>query len=750
MFKYKQVVASVIDKSSVARWKKDLRVMTKIYKDLDPTTQDRERWDEARKLFLVFRDNFEEWIYQRLLPKETSDRARSPMEVTISKLAWDLRHHLDVFALFPVIYPSKTPNWSEFRSERDRNLRRYQGAANKLFKEIDIYLEVQRDQQVERRDPVEHFEISGIGVVVKNVGRGADDEAALDTFLRRLKQHAAKIARAGFGSAVRGLTVTLDFDIKKSEWDTAGRYVPNTDTLVMYPLGLVSERAEHGTFTHECGHRFYFKALSPSARQRWKTVMTERGVPIEQDDIDRYVALVKEVIDPARPNAVELRRVIPPKAKDEAEAAKFRELVHVPAGPIMGGPFDEQKFRELLSMSLGEFAQIEEITDYGNTDPMEAFAEVFRLWVDKGPHAVGPWTRQFFAETCRGGGVRLAGYLTDKLIALKVAALHDRKSLPHVAMEHDTERARLKYLEKHRKADPSNHTVRKTKKSPRGQASKSPFQSTAAELEGVAKQHQSDFEALAKHSVETYSSRRAKDDGHEELLDREFAKMAQPERAILIGGHILGRKFEAHLSEAEAELHEACFDRWRTTAGPYDYKGNGNAEDLELTSCKLQGLAGAFGFKGSLSPDDEELDKDGVVTQAMKDGAKDKKLLAYAKKMYDYQQAYYRHAGIEELTLYRGVKFPDTDKADEGAAVQIASREMASFTMDPAVAAHFGRVVKFKVPVRNVFASALVRPNLGSETNKESGCFHEAEVIVMGASELVGEAIGGQRTDDDE
>lgn len=418
--------AATIDRSSIERWRKDLRVMTKIYKDLG-VDEDSSKWDEARKLFQTFRNNFEEWVYKQLIPKE--DRDRSPLEALISKLAWELRYQLDGSMLFPVIRPSNVPDWSRFRNERERNLKRYQAAANKAFKEIDLYLETKLDARVERRNPVEHFEISGIGVVVKNSGRDESYEKEVEAFLRNLKRRVDGIRAAGFGHAVRGLTVTVDFDVPKSEFETSAKYTPSTDTLLIYPLGLVREDGRHGTFSHECGHRFYFKALSPSARQRWEVVMTERGVQIGQTDIDRFVELVKSKIDPERPNALDVEQVIVPMAKDESESAKFRELAGIPVGPIMGGTFDEARYRTGLSGRLGEFAQIEEISDYANSSPIEAFAEVFRIWVDRGPNTVKPWTREFFRETCRHGGAKLAAYDQCKLAALKVAARHQAREV---------------------------------------------------------------------------------------------------------------------------------------------------------------------------------------------------------------------------------------------------------------------------------------------------------------------------------
>src|SRR5262245_8498922 len=86
-------VARTIDKGTVDRWRKDLRVMTKIYRDLDadiPYDADEHRvreaeaaWEQARKLFSTFRENFADWVYKELLPKATTDRPETLLEKEI-------------------------------------------------------------------------------------------------------------------------------------------------------------------------------------------------------------------------------------------------------------------------------------------------------------------------------------------------------------------------------------------------------------------------------------------------------------------------------------------------------------------------------------------------------------------------------------------------------------------------------------------------------------------------------------------
>lgn len=327
-----------------------------------------------------------------------------------------------------------------------------------------------------------------------------------------------------------------------------------------------------------------------------------------------------------------------------------------------------------------------------------------------------------------------------------------------LAMEHASPEAMEKYLAAHPKADRRKHKVAPTGNASRGSPSTSAghksktqlsgiFKPSAAAISETLKQHQAKFEALDKEATkaaESFKPKYTPNDYVDDKTDRmtpAFANLPLAEKRLHVAGHKLGEHFESTLSKAESKIHDRYFERWRTTAGSYDREGYGNAADFDHSSQELQGLASSLGVAGKSAPDDEQANvaTKGDVDKARRKGAKDPKLQAYAKKLYDYQQAYFKHAGLKELTLYRGVNGATVDGASEGIAVSVDSRELASFTADPNVAKGFGRVIAFKVPVDRVFACSLVRPGIGSETHK--GSFGEAEFLIMGASDLVGTAM---------
>jgi hypothetical protein len=341
------------------------------------------------------------------------------------------------------------------------------------------------------------------------------------------------------------------------------------------------------------------------------------------------------------------------------------------------------------------------------------------------------------------------------------------------AMEHGTPEALNTYLQEHPKADRSNHSVKKKaprkKADPKSEAS-APTSRTHTELTGILKpspetletvveEHKAEFDKIneqAAHDAESFKSTEVtKDFGAEfpeiestDFMSQTYPKLSKAEKIIHVAGHKVGERFEKSLSKPEKNLHDRYLHNWHTSAGSWDEEGFDRPEDFNHDSQELQGWASSLGVSGHAAPEDEVADKvsKGGVTKARAKAAKDVKLSAYAKKMYDYQQAYFKNAGLKEITLYRGVKGPGVDGAVDGSKVKVQSRELSSFTADPNIAKTFGRVIEFKVPVERVFASSLVRPLIGSETSEHTS--KEAEFLIMGASDLEGQTIGKPITRD--
>ena len=415
MYSYDRRVALQIGPADTEKWRSDLRRMTKIYKSI-PTAPDAatklEYFLEARGLFGTFHRNFEEWAYDDVLTSRDPAK-QNYSEREVAKHVWTALGTLG-HRLFPDQWNHVTDKhepapWVMER-EIDKNITRYQRAFNIAFKAIDDLLQFRKEQGTpDRLEPIELLTVGSVQVVVHNQGReGRHIEEELDDELRTLSDAVARMTRAGFPQASAGLTVHISFVQTQLR---AGQYDPSIDELVLYPLGMGRENNE--TFIHECGHRFYYKALPGNARIHWKAIIDARAVTIESSDIDHMVE--KYVIPVVKthghtPFRDELMRDIHEESV-ELEA-KCRELAdHMPAFTN-----DPEEVREFWQKNYGGArVNLEEISDYGSTDEKEAFAEAFMLYVTKGPRQLGPWTRQFFETISRGGGAKLS--MVERVVA---------------------------------------------------------------------------------------------------------------------------------------------------------------------------------------------------------------------------------------------------------------------------------------------------------------------------------------------
>jgi hypothetical protein len=98
-------------------------------------------------------------------------------------------------------------------------------------------------------------------------------------------------------------------------------------------------------------------------------------------------------------------------------------------------------------------------------------------------------------------------------------------------------------------------------------------------------------------------------------------------------------------------------------------------------------------------------------------------------KAYTYQQAVFKHLGIKEVTLYRGVEDDqlNTEPPNKGDKVHVKTRPASSWTSNPLVGTEFGnRIVKCQVPVEQILMSPMTYDQFGGSPS-------EFEYVVMGA-----------------
>lgn len=374
-----------LDDSLVKQLASDMRRMTKIYRSIPGNQTDPKfgkYFNEAYRLFRTFRDNWNDLIYEKILDKPSSDESYWAKE--LRSKAWAARHDLDPYMLG---FTRDGPN-SEFL-RRDTNMRRYQKSWRAALKALSDYIE--HEGGVRYDD--EKFRLSGVQVVIKAKGRREEHESEIRAFLASLGNQVKRIQQAGFGKAVQGMTVVIS--LKPDDFQEAGRYEPAADTLF---LGYMGISPKSKTFTHEVGHRYYFKVMPSGARRYWEDMINKRSVTITADHIKEFVAKYG-VQGTDREALAKIEREVTEPTKREV----FKHLVG--QRPVFTS--DPSEIERFMMKHVGERANMEFITEYGATDAWEAFAEAWQLYILKGPRRLGEWTRWFF-ETVSSGGRKLA------------------------------------------------------------------------------------------------------------------------------------------------------------------------------------------------------------------------------------------------------------------------------------------------------------------------------------------------------
>jgi len=359
-----------------------------------------DKFHEAQKVFRAFDQNLEEWVYKVLIQHHRSEKDTWAQKEVREK-AWRFIGDISTgITLFPQQWNYETDKhedapWGLSRV-RTTNIRRYQKSFREFLDALEGLIEAEGGT-VERDLITEQFELGGMTVVVHSLSRKERGQTHPEAFLRDLKRQAGLIARAGLRKALDGLTVHVRFDRHDL---TTGQYQKESDELVIFPLGMSAGKGAT-TFIHEVGHRLYYRFLQNRARAHWEEMLESHTAEITPTDVKVFMNKIWVPSATSR----ELQHVVDRSEFDPESKAKFNYLAdHNPAytNEAEGVEKHHEKF------NVGDKVTIEHISDYGATNPIEAFAEAFQLYVRKGPRALGPWTRHFFERITKPGSQRYA------------------------------------------------------------------------------------------------------------------------------------------------------------------------------------------------------------------------------------------------------------------------------------------------------------------------------------------------------
>lgn len=405
-----------VDANAIKKWAKDLRVLTKAYKQIGDNSEDPQTikdFKKVRRAFGTFQENFEQWVYKFFLQYKwigSKERVETWEEKEVREKCW--RAVTSLGGNFPEMWDFQTKKHRVspqiLAREREKNIRRYRAEFREGIKALLQYIAIEGDQ--EREKPIEQAQIGPVKLVIHNFKRKggtpqgeASREKSFKDLVNGIKGWSKKIQKAGFGKCIEGLTVDLDFGLTSDNSGDMvnGEYYMNKDMLKLYGCGMTQD-----TFTHELGHRFWYRNVPSNAKKHWQDTIKSKKVSIERKDVEDYV----EKYFDNNGNKIYKRRVglkIIDKKETNAETkAKFKAMQ-------MSSVWSAENKKEVVTkladrwVGPGKEIPIEHITNYGNTNAEEAFAEAFKLYIVKGPGKLGEWTRWFFREIVRTGGASI-------------------------------------------------------------------------------------------------------------------------------------------------------------------------------------------------------------------------------------------------------------------------------------------------------------------------------------------------------
>jgi len=420
-------------KKNIDNWKKDLKRMTKIYRSFSweridyydsdeekksknkSNTKELKKFSEARKLFSIFDRNFDKWIYKNLLHKEENEGYYYEQ---VRTKAWTAL--MSLTSLFPDDYDSTIDKhvpapWRLSTKERNNNIQKYNRNFKIAWEAIETFVNSDEFQSEQKFPKKEQMKIEGVTFILDNWGRKDDDDKRINIFIRNIALAIKKIKKAGFGKILNGLVITGDF---VDSGGVSGTYNESTDKLEIKLRSLFGGM-EPGVLIHEIGHRFYYRTISKRVRDYWDSTIYNKSTIIKKEDIEYFVKTYHdkmiELKDDKDFDRFEIKTWLLKdieKSKVSLELkSKLKKMVE--ELPLIRVETDEF-LRRVMDRMQHMRIQLETISDYANTSAVEAYAEAFRIYVDKGPNALGPWTKDFFKRIARYGYVNIFENAKDK------------------------------------------------------------------------------------------------------------------------------------------------------------------------------------------------------------------------------------------------------------------------------------------------------------------------------------------------
>lgn len=138
------------------------------------------------------------------------------------------------------------------------------------------------------------------GFTVTNAGFTMSEKGMRET-LDALQPQVTRMQKLGFGQVLYGPLIILNGPLFGQVYKTVEQKYQDVSAAAIYSItkdtiylnkNTVLKFSHLSSFSHELGHRHYYKVLSPSQRQRWEAHFQNRGVFVTEEDIRELYAMM--------------------------------------------------------------------------------------------------------------------------------------------------------------------------------------------------------------------------------------------------------------------------------------------------------------------------------------------------------------------------------------------------------------------------------------------------------------------------
>lgn len=414
-----------IKQRDLDRWKKEYSHFSKNIR----------RIKSGKDLFKVFEGykiwhaKFERWIYRSLLSTQQHKKRTwvgTSYGDELKSIAWDFVIQCQPVSMFfgrdlptAPVHPTPTykryeDNWqldyTKFEKIRNKNYSKFARLGKKTFDAVQKYWDaISGEGKHKVGDMLKHERVK-IGPVTATVAYSEDDDKATKNIKQQIgyiKKGFAQLKSLGLDRVIRGMKIDIDMQ-QTGQGAGVGSlasayYQPANDTIFLMFFTMPD------TFVHEVAHRWWYQVLSKLQIDTWEKWIQDHSTCFEPFEIDLIVKAFKKVRG-LNPEYSQRRDVWINISKELTGNVKLKYDLALKSGdgfrivPIVTpkdsadkAMQDDDRLRTFIDTygSRKRFT-VEYITDYANTNPREAWAEVWRLYVEKKFKRIPPLTFDIF------------------------------------------------------------------------------------------------------------------------------------------------------------------------------------------------------------------------------------------------------------------------------------------------------------------------------------------------------------------